>query len=102
MTPEVIQTNLKTGRTERDQEMTTATKYSTACYLMAFAKFPRVINAPGKYLTRGGEIVTVDTVEPGMHTFYRGSYSCGIKESWHNTGRIFSRTDSQNDIVAMV
>ncbi len=60
------------------------------------ATLPVIITEPGIYLTRCGERVAVTYV--AGHRAY-GNYACGIKESWHKSGRLFPSTASTNDIV---
>lgn len=67
-----------------------------------------IVTAPGEYLTRCGERVTIESVEmcpsgtrPKWHSFAAvGSYSNGVPERWHCTGRVHVYTECKNDIVA--
>lgn len=57
---------------------------------------PTVVTGPGRYVTRGGEVVTVSSV----NTFQAfGSYENGIKERWTVSGRVLPVYESPNDIV---
>jgi hypothetical protein len=67
-------------------------------YAAFFLSFPVVITTPGQYVTRSGEVVTVDDVSD--HHWKPGMYSCGTIERWHRSGRIFSGQETANDIVA--
>ncbi len=71
--------------------------------LCALNLMPRVIVAPGRYVTRRGETVTVDFVSssfPPPVFSAEGSYGDGIAEMWHVSGRVLPFTESRNDIVA--
>jgi len=72
---------------------------------------PTVITAPGSYVTRCGDLVTVTTL--GMHVtgtykglkdgFAHGHYNHGeIKETWLASGRIWTNRECNNDIVRAV
>ncbi len=71
---------------------------------------PTIIDMPGKYRTRCGQIVTIESVEKTprnipTNTFNcKGQYPCGIKEGWHHTGRLYTYQSviSQNDIVEKI
>lgn len=60
---------------------------------------PTLITAPGQYITRCGEIVTVERITPGHDFGCDGSYPGGPLESWHRTGRLYYGCESRNDIV---
>lgn len=60
---------------------------------------PAVVTRPGEYLTRGGEVVVVESVEPRGPYGVRGRYRDGVKDTWDMTGRLLPGTLSQNDIV---
>lgn len=66
-------------------------------YCAHFLGFPVVITAPGQYVTRSGEVVEVDDVRD--HHWKLGRYPSGVHERWHRSGRIFSGTETANDIV---
>lgn len=76
--------------------------YGEACYICLFFGLPTVITEPGQYRTRCGEVVTVSVVSKKHLFTCHGEYSCGTKESWHHSGRIFPKLDTTNDIVAKV
>jgi hypothetical protein len=69
-------------------------------YAAFFLGFPVVITAPGQYVTRSGEVVEVD--DDSSYHWKRGRYQCGTVETWHRSGRIFSGTETANDIVQPV
>lgn len=61
---------------------------------------PTVITASGKYLTRAGEVVSITKVgKPGPTLGCIGTYPNSVVDSWHHTGRLYSCTLSDNDIV---
>lgn len=62
---------------------------------------PVIIDAPGVYVTRCGELVTIDRVSDSyLKPECYGVYSTGQRDSWHSTGRIFENLLSDNDIVS--
>lgn len=69
---------------------------------------PKVVDAPGSYLTRGGEVVTVSRIVAsggayGYMNRAEGHYSNGIPETWScRGGRVLPFYLSQNDIVSKV
>lgn len=56
-------------------------------YSAHFLSFPIIIQGTGQYITRSGE--TVDITDDSDYHFKQGQYSCGTKETWHKSGRIF-------------
>lgn len=65
-----------------------------------FLTLPRFIDAPGDYLTRAGERVTITSVGRFATFDCRGAYSCGTPEGWNVTGRLYFGAESQNDIIS--
>jgi hypothetical protein len=72
----------------------------------SIALLPVVVDGPGRYVTRRGENVVVDSVDagpsgrPSRRQFScRGSYPCGTAERWHRSGRLYLGTECDNDIV---
>lgn len=68
---------------------------------------PVVIDGPGSYRTRGGEVVTVDVISTtrgyGYNNRADGQYSNGIRETWScRGGRVLPFYESCNDIVSKV
>jgi hypothetical protein len=57
---------------------------------------PIVITEPGKYRTRCGEIVTIETVRQYDAS---GRYSNQIPDTWDLSGRLYPSTLSDNDII---
>ena len=71
----------------------------TSAAFSAFVCLPTVIDAPGKYVTRCGEVVDVSRAS-SMHYFAcAGTYSNGIIECWHRSGRLYFGQECPNDIV---
>jgi hypothetical protein len=75
-------------------------------------ELPCIIDAPGRYETRCGEIVAIETIDkiPGTDIPRTRYYACrgyytstfpspNIAESWHVSGRLYPRIQSPNDIV---
>jgi hypothetical protein len=74
----------------------------TSGYFAPLVTAPTIIDAPGEYVTRCGEIVTVVRTS-GEHSFScTGTYSNGMIEGWHKSGRLYSDKRCDNDIVARV
>lgn len=63
---------------------------------------PTIITEPGKYLTRRDEEVTISKVSTRHDYGCTGKYSCGTLDDWHKSGRLFTGTESINDIVSKV
>ncbi len=63
---------------------------------------PVLVEAPGDYLTRRGDLVRVSAVVgPGVFAArVLGEYGDGVRESWRTSGRVFYGVESPNDIVA--
>lgn len=71
----------------------------TTAAFCAFICLPVLIDAPGQYITRGGDVVTI-THTSVRHDFRCcGTYSNGIAEGWNKTGRLYFGVESINDIV---
>lgn len=71
-------------------------------YMSPLMSLPKIITEPGKYLTRCGDLVVVNTIGHVAKFSCAGSYSNGVKESWHRSGRLFANVISDNDIVTKV
>ncbi len=64
---------------------------------------PDIITEPGEYITRGGEVVTVNIVSNhhdfGCKGVYTSGMFAGTPEGWHKSGRLYLRAQSANDII---
>lgn len=60
---------------------------------------PTIVTRPGRYVTRCGEVVTVERITTGLHASAYGYYSNGIEERWDACGRLLPHSLSKNDIV---
>lgn len=60
---------------------------------------PLVIDSPGEYLTRCGEIVLIDLVSTKHNFGCVGVYASGLLDRWHKSGRLYFDARSDNDIV---
>lgn len=70
-------------------------------YFAPLVNLPIIVDAPGDYLTRGGEQVYVHSVSIKHEFACDGCYSRGaIMERWHRSGRLYADMPSQNDIVS--
>jgi hypothetical protein len=69
-----------------------------SAYLAPLVTKPTIIVAPGKYITRGGEIVEITSISMG-HFRCSGTYPNGIQDGWCKSGRIYAGMESQNDII---
>lgn len=71
----------------------------SSCFA-SLVTLPTVIDGPGEYLTRSGEVVTIHTATPN-HTFgCVGTYSDGVIDGWHKSGRVFAMRETINDIIS--
>ena len=69
-------------------------------YWVPLVSQPVVIDGPGHYVTRSGEVVTV-TKSSRKHDFgCVGAYGNDVAESWHKSGRILASRETANDVVA--
>ena len=71
----------------------------SSAYFASMVTLPIVIDGPGRYVTRGGEIVTIETVGRNHAFNCYGAYANGVRDSWHRSGRLFASITSSNDIV---
>lgn len=71
-------------------------------YMSPLMSLPIIIAGPGKYLTRCGDLVVVESFGRVANFSCVGSYPDGVKESWHRSGRLFANVISDNDIVTKV
>lgn len=74
----------------------------TKAYFLPLVNLPVIIDEPGKYVTRCGDVVTVTKVSSrhdiNCHGYYGERYK--TKERWHKSGRLYATTESFNDIVS--
>lgn len=69
-------------------------------YIYPLLFLPVVIDEAGLYLTRSGGRVKIDQVTTKHHFGCIGVYEGSeIQDGWHKSGRIFSGTETANDIV---
>lgn len=61
-------------------------------------KHPTLVTGPGRYVTHGGEVVTIDRVD--SHRAF-GQYGDRTPEMWTRVGRVLPHYLSQNDIVGI-
>jgi len=73
----------------------------TSAYFASFILLEVIIDAPGEYVTRCGDRVTIEK-ESTRHDFgCIGRYDdCGTQERWHKSGRLLAGQLSPNDIVS--
>lgn len=71
----------------------------TSAYYAPLVLAPMVIVAPGEYVTRCGETVTVTAASARHEHGCVGQYPNEVREAWHRSGRIFANMETQNDIV---
>lgn len=77
----------------------TAGGWNPKAWMASLVTLPTVITAPGRYVTRSGEVVTVE-VAMERHLFgCAGTYSTGEREEWHKSGRLMFDRETPNDIV---
>jgi hypothetical protein len=69
-------------------------------YFIPLFTLPDIIDAPGEYLTRGGDRVMIDRASTRHDYGCVGSYvACGTAEKWHKSGRILATSETRNDVV---
>lgn len=61
---------------------------------------PDVVVAAGQYLTRAGEVVTIEGASTRQDFGCTGRYPSGVTEGWHKSGRILFGCETANDIVS--
>lgn len=74
----------------------------TSASFAAFVTLPTVITAPGRYRTRGGEVVTITEASTKHNFGCVGTYSApneGVIDRWHKSGRLYFGQLSSNDVV---
>jgi predicted nucleic acid-binding protein len=73
---------------------------SMSIYFIPLFTLPNIIDAPGEYLTRGGDRVMIDRASTRHDYGCVGSYvGCGTAEKWHKSGRILATSQTRNDVV---
>ena len=69
-------------------------------YFVDLVALPTVINGPGDFVTRCGEVVKI-TQSSHRHDFgCAGAYSNNVAERWHKSGRLFALRETANDVVS--
>lgn len=69
-------------------------------YFVPLVNQPVVIDGPGPYVTRSGEVVTVAKSSLKHDFGCVGAYGNDVAESWHKSGRILASRETTNDVVA--
>lgn len=73
---------------------------SMSVYFIPLFTLPDIIDAPGEYLTRGGDRVMIDRASTRHDYGCVGSYAaCGTADKWHKSGRILATSETRNDVV---
>lgn len=72
----------------------------TSSYFAPLVLLPTVITRTGKYLTRAGEVVTIDVISTRHDLGCVGYYADGTSEQWHRSGRLYASTECSNDILS--
>lgn len=68
-------------------------------YMAPLVTKPEIINGAGRYLTRCGEVVSVTELSSNHDFGNRGTYSNGVREGWHKSGRLYAGVECANDIM---
>lgn len=71
----------------------------SSAHFLPLVCLPVVIERPGNYITRCGEVVTVGAVSSRNDFGCSGLYSDGVRERWHRSGRVFASCETANDVV---
>jgi hypothetical protein len=72
-------------------------------YFVPLVPLPIVISEPGDYITRCGELVTVEQASRKNdfgNVGYYGATEEQITERWHRSGRVSATRESVNDVVS--
>lgn len=72
----------------------------SVAWFAALVVLPVVIDAPGEYVTRCGERVTIEVAVHSCSFACLGRYPCGTRDYWHESGRLYFDALSANDIVS--
>lgn len=73
---------------------------SNPAYFVPLVILWDVITGPGEYVTRCGEVVSIDSADcRAAKLDCLGSYADGTRERWHRSGRIMASREMVNDIV---
>lgn len=67
-----------------------------------FFASPEIIDAPGKYWTRGGEVVEIISKNKFGSFGWKGVFPNGIVDSWHRGGFFCYHSQSDHDILQKV
>ena len=67
--------------------------------ICSFATLPTVIDAPGQYVTRCGEVATIRAVSTWHDFGCVGRYASGTADTWHKSGRLHFWSLNDNDIM---
>jgi hypothetical protein len=71
-----------------------------SAYFASLVALPTIIDQPGEYLTRAGEVVRIGDVSAAHDFGCIGTYHCGPEDHWHRSGRLYASSLSRNDIVS--
>lgn len=71
----------------------------SSAYFASLVLLPVVVSEPGTYRTRGGDLVTITAVSTRHNFGCFGTYSNGVRDGWHRSGRLYATSECQNDIV---
>jgi hypothetical protein len=74
-------------------------KFSMSGYMVPLIILPTIIHGPGKYRTRGGEVVEVEAVSRRPDFRCSGRYANGTREGWNKSGRLYAGVQCRNDII---
>lgn len=73
---------------------------TTSASFASLVALPVIIDGPGHYVTRCGATVTIASVASASGAFgCSGTYSSGIIDRWHRSGRLYFGQECPNDIV---
>jgi hypothetical protein len=71
-------------------------------YFAPLVALPVLVDQPGLYRTRVGDVVRIDEVSRAHDFGCLGSYASGIRENWHHSGRLYASVECGNDILQRV
>lgn len=83
------------------QSQDSASSWNPKAWFAAFVTMPTIITGPGQYMTRAGEVVTIEVAQQKQLFGCSGTYSTGQRDEWHMSGRLMFDRETQNDIVGV-
>lgn len=74
----------------------------SSAYFAPLVLLPVIVTEPGRYQTRRGESVVIESVSRRHDFRCVGYYGEDILEGWHKSGRVLATSETDNDIVKKI